>query len=330
MAEDILTALKAAEAAYKKKPNTASLAALKAAQQKIAAAGIDPKTGSPPVANLTPEQQKTKAINDLLGPGSEGASALSEKLFPEGSLGRMDYIGQQGRAITDMYRDVAQRYISGQPSPGMQETLDRYKASLGGYSAPELQGQREQAQREIDNQYKTREAELSRNQARSGVRGAAAMAQRQDLSRARLGQQQQLEQDLFVKNADERQNRLGAYANLLGNVETQNYGRMNDSLNNYRTAYMGQRADDVSTKAYNDQKVADEMAGRYGALFGGLNLNLQNRGQAEDFVLNKEYLDIAKRRYGSGGARRSSSGTTTAAPTANPFYQEAINLIRNY
>lgn len=328
MAEDLLTALKAAEAAYKKKPTSATLATLKAAQQKVAAAGIDPKTGTQP--NLTPEQQKTKAINDLLGPGQEGASALSEKLFPEGSLGRMDYVGQQGRAITDMYRDIAQRYISGQPSPGMQEVLDRYKQSLEGYSSPELQAQRESAQREIDTQYKTRQAELARNQTRSGVRGAAAMSQQQDLARARLGQQQQLEQDLFVKNADEKLSRLGSYANLLGNTEQQNFGRMNEALGGYRTAYMGQRADDVSTKAYNDQKVADEMAGRYGALFGGLNLNLQNRAQAEDFVLNKEYLDIAKKRYGSSGAKRSSSGTTATTQTANPFYQDAINLIRNY
>lgn len=322
---DLLANLKAAEAAYKANPkNKAALAALQGAQKAVAAAGIDPKK---PNATLTPEQQKTKSINDLLGPGVEGASALSEKLFGEGSLGRLGYMGQEGRGITDMYKNIAQSYISGQPSQPMQDVLSRYKSSLAGYSAPEVQGQREQAQRQIDAQYQTEASALKRAQAQSGVRGAAGTAQMMNLNRSRIGQQGQLEQDLFVKNADEMQRRLGEYGSALSNVENQTYARQQDALGKYRDQYAGVRADDVATKGYNDQKVADEMAGRYGALFGGLNLNLQNRGQAEDFVLNNEYLNIAKKKYGSSGAKRSSSSSSTQ--TANPFYQDAINLIRN-
>lgn len=322
---DLLAELKAKEAAYKANPkNKAALAALQAAQKAVAAAGIDPKK---PNASLTPEQQKTKSINDLLGPGVEGATALSEKLFGEGSLGRLGYMGQEGRGITDMYKNIAQNYISGQPTQPMQDVLSRYRDSLGGYSSPQLQAQREQAQRQIDSQYQTESSALKRAQIQSGVRGAAGTAQMMNLNRSRIGQQQQLEQDLFVKNADEQQRRLGEYSNVLGNVEQQTYGRQQDALQRYRDQYAGVRADDVATKSYNDQKVADEMAGRYGALFGGLNLNLANRGQAEDFILNNEYLNIAKKKYGGGGGRRTSS--STSAPTANPFYQDAINLIRN-
>lgn len=110
----------------------------------------------------------------------------------------------------------------GQNAGRLTDILNRMQSGLEGYAAPELQAFREQAQRGIDTSYYTRLRELQSAQARSNVRGASALAQQNNLLRGRTSDQQQLEQDLFIKNADERQRRLRDYA---AEVESQRSGQ---------------------------------------------------------------------------------------------------------
>lgn len=227
-----------------------------------------PKAKKPTVATpLTPQQQDSVAVQNLLGPDARGAEVLSNNLYSEGSLGR----------------------INEERPAAVQDYINRYYSGLEGYAAPELQAMREQGQANVDSQYQTNLAQMAKMAARNGVRGAAAGAQQNNLERARLGEQQNLEQQLFIKNADERQNRLKDYTGALE----------------------GARGDEAERRRYNLGQLAAERAGKSGTYFNALNLGLQRQGMADTKELSNKQLEIAKksaRRSGGGGVRQDYNG----------------------
>lgn len=206
----------------------------------------------------TPEQDQSVRLQDLLGPGTQAATDLANRFFAEGSLGR----------------------VNEERPAAVQDYINRYQAGLEGYSSPELQAQREQAQRGIDTQYQTGLAQLAKAQARGGVRGAAAGAAQRNMNRARMGEQQNLEQDIFVRNADEKQRRLGEYARSLE----------------------GARADELDRRKFNLEQGASERAGGMGTFFESLKLGQQRQGADRDYQLNRRMLDIARRQSRGGGS----------------------------
>ena len=180
---------------------------------------------------LTPEQAKAQGISDLLGSGATAANDVANQFFGDGSLGRVDESRDaETQGALDREKALADQY--GQRSGEVQDTIDRNKAMLAGYDAPEMQAIREAAQRGIDTQYQTQSRQLALNQARSGVRGASAAAQANNLDRQRLETQGNLEQDLFVKNADEKRRALNDYTNLIGNTTQAEYNRASTSAGN--------------------------------------------------------------------------------------------------
>ncbi len=223
-----------------------------------------------PVAELTQEQKDSQAVQDLLGPDARGAKVISDNLYSEGSLGRLNE----------------------ERPAAVQDYINRYYSGLEGYAAPELQGMREQAQRGIDNQYQQSLAQFAKSRARSGVRGAAAGATMRNLDRERIGQQQNLEQDLLVRNADEKQNRLGQYAGALE----------------------GARADEAERRRFNLGQLGTERAGQSDTYFNSLNLGLQRQGMADSKEISKKQLALArqaaKRRGGGGGSQADYVGYT--------------------
>ncbi len=255
----------------KEQKKTTTAAERRALRKAKAERGKTAQPGTP----LTPEQEQAKRdqeasvrIQDLLGPDAQGATDLADRFFKEGSLGRVD---------------------ESRPA-AVQDYLNRYREGLGGYTGAEQQGQLEQAQRGIDTQYQTSLGQLAKAQARGGVRGAAATRQQSNLDRSRMGEQQNLQQDLLVRNADEKQKRLGEYAQSLE----------------------GARSDELDRRKLNLDQLASERAGSAGTYFNALDLGQQRRGADRDYKLNKEMLDIAKR-----SARRSGGGGPDYSAYAN-------------
>lgn len=225
-----------------------------------------PKTQAP---ELTQEQQDSMAVQDLLGQDARGAKVLSDNLYSEGSLGR----------------------INEERPAAVQDYINRYYSGLEGYQAPELQGMREQAQQGIDRQYQQGLVQLAKNRARSGMRGAAAGATARNLDRERIGQQQNLEQQLFVRNADERQNRLGQYVGALE----------------------GARADEAERRRFNLGQLGSERAGNVGTYFNAINLGLQRQGMQDAKDISNKQLALARqaaRRRGGGGQQADYVGYT--------------------
>lgn len=195
-----------------------------------------------------------KAINKLIGGGTKGASALANNFFYDGSLGRVSSGFQEDGTREAENADV----------------LEQYKKGLGGYTGAESQAMREDAARGLDSQYQTQLANMQKAAAKSMVRGGAALANTQDLNQGRIAAQGNLETSLFVKNADEKQNRL----------------------NQYNQALQGLRSDELQRQQFNLGQVGAEKSGQYGTFFGALGVGQSKKNQKAMEQFNKKLLEI--------------------------------------
>ena len=157
---------------------------------------------------LTPEQQRQKALASLYGKeGTNAGNAFIGQYLQPGVLGRVD---------TNI--------------EGKDDIMNRYKAGLGGYTAPEYQAQREQMSRGLNSNLQTNLGQLAKAQARGKVYGAAASAQQANALTGAQQSKDNLEQDLMVKNIDEQQKRLGEYSAQQGNFNQQGLERQKINL----------------------------------------------------------------------------------------------------
>lgn len=260
---------------------------------------------TPAAPQLTEEQMKDRAIADLLGENALGASGLANKLYAPESLGRVSTgFNADGGRITEN-QDILDR---------LKEISNRYYKSSEGYTPEEMQAFRESAQREGDIALKT--ATNSLNKISPNLRGGAGARIVANMGRQYGENIIKNEQDINIRNADEKQKRLGEYQG---------------SVNNYGNALTSMRNDELERQKFNLNQVAAEKAGQYGTLFGGSQLGMANKSAQETIDYNKQMLDIAKKRYG-GGKKSSKKGasTTEAKTTPSDAYYEAVkNAINN-
>ncbi len=224
---------------------------------------------------------------------------LSDKYFSDGTLGRVDTaMSPEVQAALSRYQQISDQAFNAPRSQEMLDVLRRYQSALQGYSDPELQAMREQASRGIDSQYATERARSMNSMARNFVRGASATAQLNNLSSERIGQQQQLEQDLFIKGADKKSGALKDYSGFLSGLEQQEFQNRNVALNNYNTALTNSRSDVLEREKYNQAQASKEKAAQYAAMMGAQQIGLANQAQKFNQSMQKRALS----RMGGGGA----------------------------
>lgn len=146
-------------------------------------------------------------------PDDTGAYSYTDPYKSDRSIGQGNAFGYM--AGIDPLTGRSTGTYGGDMAGNIKDVLARMQSGLEGYAAPELQAFREQAQQGIDTSYYTRLRELKSAQATSNVRGASALAQQNNLLRGRTTDQQNLEQNLFLKQADERQRRLKEYSDTV-------------------------------------------------------------------------------------------------------------------
>lgn len=196
-----------------------------------------------------------------------------------------NYAGKRSQEMTD------QLGLMQSMQGRTQETADLLKmmqGGLAGLNAQENQALREQANRENTRAYQTALSNLQANQAKMGVRGAAAAAQMFQANKGFMQQRDQTEQDLLVKNIDIQDKRRGQYADVLGGAETREAQRRND----YSSALTGA-----------EKLEADKLA----AAQQNYNTGLQNRN---DYVNSREQFNILQ---GNAEAAAKASGITGIA-----------------
>lgn len=255
-AGQLLSSLQSAEQAFTSaKPGSSAWTTaqqnLIAAQQAVASAGIDP--ANPPAGSMDANH-----IFNLVGPGAEGATALANQLYGPGGLGRVtsgfDADGNrifENQDILNRYNAIAQQYFG--PAPGRSgettafltqlaksqqyspemirylqglesaqgrtgedaDVLRRMQGGLEGYTGAENQAYLESAREGIDSQYKSQMRDIAKLRGR----GASTGAMERELGRDTIRANQDLQRDIFLRNADEKQNRLQNYGSYLGAVQ---------------------------------------------------------------------------------------------------------------
>lgn len=228
-----------------------------------------------------------RAIAQMYGNESvNAAGALTGLLMPKGALGEVDTNVPGAESITQDYQGLQNKYANRDDT--QNEVMAGLKSGLGGYTSPEYQAQREQMMRGMNSNFATGLGQLAKSQARGKVYGAAASAQQ---ANAITGQQQSkdnLEQDLMVKNIDEKQRRLTEYGKYGQDLTQSEFDRQSGALNDSTTAKMK-----LGDRNLDRQKI--NMGNRQAELGSQMNLYLGTLGQGYSKGENRAARKLQKR-----------------------------------
>ena len=187
---------------------------------------------------------------------------------------RMDKMFGLGQEMVDRFLpDIS---VLGTVDPArsaeMQETLAMSKGGLGGLIAAENEALRARGYEELNRQFMGGQRALANLQARSGVQGAAASAQFQDLMRQRGQQAMAMEQDIMLKNIAVQDQRRQAFQNLLRTAEQ----------------------DELARQQFNIGQQANLLSGQQALFFGGAGLAGQLMEQQRQRRLEREQMEAIR------------------------------------
>jgi len=187
---------------------------------------------------------------------------------------RMDKMFGLGQEMVDRFLpDIS---VLGTVDPArsaeMQETLAMSKGGLGGLTAAENEALRARGYEELNRQFMGGQRALANLQARSGVQGAAASAQFQDLMRQRGQQAMAMEQDIMLKNIAVQDQRRQAFQNLLRTAEQ----------------------DELARQQFNIGQQANLLSGQQALFFGGAGLAGQLMEQQRQRRLEREQMEAIR------------------------------------
>lgn len=200
------------------------------------------------------------------------------------------FAGRLSNESLGVLQDFRNRSTPGSPgyvgarSGDITDIINRFKGGLEGYSAAENQALRESAMRGINDQYATDSYSRQQQAARSGIRGGALGAQMAALDRARERDRAQLEQDIFLKNADEKQSRLKDFTAFMRGLEDTEYGRGREAMQDYATTqkYMDETAFLRGQDAIKSYEGSLGGAQNSAFQFGQFNIGQKEKSQARD------------------------------------------------
>lgn len=224
-----------------------------------------------------------KAMAGLYGAeGVNAGNALINKFLPEGALGRVGTSLPGGEETLGRSKTLYDQAMTRSGEQG--DIMSRMKGGLEGYSSAENQAQREVMQRGLNSNLATSMGQLAKSQARGKVYGAAAGAQSQNALRADTENRNQLEQDLMVKNIDEKQQRLRDYGQYTSGLERDEYGRRADATKGYNDTEAGLRGETLDREKINLGQSNAELAAQIGAYTGAGATAIQ---KAQDKAANR-------------------------------------------
>lgn len=172
----------------------------------------------------------------------------------------------------------------GKNTADIEDVINRFKGGLEGYSSAENAAMREQAVRGLDSTAANERYQRERSNAAGRVRGAAAQAGMGAIDAERQRQGMQMDQDLFIKNADEKYSRLKDYGQLMRDVDATNYQRRDKAFGDFRDFQQSTEKDsfDRGQKAIGDYQ--DLLGGVKQEAFdyGKFNIGQDEKTQARD------------------------------------------------
>lgn len=235
-----------------------------------------------------------QGANDIIGPATDYGRNLANEFTPVGFMGDRLNVNStpEMMAFLDRLNQLSQ--TAGNLTPLEQEAINNLRAGLGGYTGQETQAMREAAMQEMNRQAAGQARQLAIQQSRSGVTGASALAQRNNVGRQQQQSQGNFERDLLIRNADEIQNRRAAFAGTVRGTEDARFGRQTNANQMYGGALTGEEGARQGREVYNNSLGANEALARSGTALSGAGMftGLATGQQAQNSQQN--YLDWLK------------------------------------
>lgn len=238
---------------------------------------------------LTPEQKNEQALANMYTvEGANAGNALINKFLQPGTLGRVstDIEGAQGSL--DRYRGLYDKTTS--RSADQNQVVSMMNAGLQGYTSPEYQAQREQMQRGLQSNYATSAGQLARAQSRGKVYGAAGVAQLANLQRSTQNSKDQLDQDLMIKNIDEKQRRLMEFGDYTRGLEQEEFDRRAQATKGIADEEAALRNEQLERQKVNLGQANAETSAQIGAFTGAGALALAQRNQKKAQQIQQKAL----------------------------------------
>lgn len=178
-----------------------------------------------------------------------------------------------GRARgADVFKEGVMGRLSAERPEEIAQIIAQRKLQTQGMTPEEQEALRSVNVPAIQQQQAGQMRQLAIQQARSGVRGAAAGAQRADIQKSASGQLAQQERDLFLKQQDLKRSALGQYEQSVGSA-----------LDRER-----------SGKEFNIAQQNKELAGRLATELGYGQLGAGERASVMQDLLGDKYVDLAE------------------------------------
>lgn len=208
-------------------------------------------------------------ISEGLGFGNSGFSPVD---FQEMARIREESMARlTAKAREEREKDLAQGRARGQElfgktfyeqsrperSGDISSVLERRKAQLQGFQAPEVSALRAEKAQQAAIQNKAAQKNLAAAQAKQGVRGGLAAAQQRQQLREQEGARAAAERDLFLANIAQQQNALNSYEQSIRGAE-------GEEINRFGKRQLGQ----LGTELGYAQLGAAERAGIQAQLLG--------------------------------------------------------------
>lgn len=222
------------------------------------------------VAKATDLTKSQEVLDKLLAPGG-AASEYGKQLgniYADGSLGRLstERTAEESEALARL-KLLADN--AGVRSQDIVEIMSRMKGGLEGYNSQELQGQREAMGQEVNRNLSSALTEQRRMQGISRTRGAASSAQAANLQRSAMQDKGNIERDIFLRNADEKDRRLQNFGQYTRQVEGDESGRKKEFEGMYQNSVSNLNNIKTQKDVYNSGQQAAEKAGQVAGNLGG-------------------------------------------------------------
>lgn len=202
--------------------------------------------------------------SSFAGLNSADSNAILQRMSAESDPNSASFVGNNSRDIEDV--------------------IKRFQGGLEGYSSAENAAMREASERGLDNTAANQRYQRERSNAAGRVRGGAAQAGMGQIDQDRIRAQQGLEQDLFIKNADEKYSRLQDYGALMRDVDATNYNRRDKAFGDFRDFQQSVEKDSFNRGQGAIKDYQDLLGGVKSEAFdyGKFNIGQDEKTQARD------------------------------------------------
>lgn len=205
-----------------------------------------------------------------------------------------------------------------------RDYLQRMNSATEGYNSAENQGMLEQQMRGINQGFSQAQQRLANNAGKMGIRGGAMAALAARNSKASARAEAEARQDLFVKNADEKQARLRQYGDAVGQAESAEQGRFKD-LGNVSLNVQGQEAANRGAYASTARGIQDSEE-RRGNTYNDLvrQTELDDRSRLSDY--GAQVAGAEADEYGRDKDSRDSYANTLGSMRDDELKRQGMNL----